>query len=45
MEHGGVAVALGQKVVKVDAIAHLAHLKDGTQIKFDKCLIATGASF
>lgn len=41
-EHGGVAVARNRKVVRVDPIAHEAYLADGTKIKYDKCLIATG---
>lgn len=41
-EHGGVAVARMRKVVKLDAMKHIATLDDGTTIKYDKCLIATG---
>lgn len=40
--HGGVSLALGRKVVKLDPTGHVAVLEDGTKIRFDKCLIATG---
>lgn len=42
VEHGGVAVARGRRVVKIDPEAHTAWLDDGKTIKYDKCLIATG---
>lgn len=41
-ENGGVAVLTGYKVVKIDANDQSVFLQDGTQIKYDKCLIATG---
>merc|ERR1711892_740431 len=39
---GGISVLSGKKVVKVDPKAQVAFLSDGTQIGYDKCLIATG---
>lgn len=42
LEHGGVAIARGHKVIKLDSIAHEAFLQNGTKIKFEKVLIATG---
>eukprot|EP00092_Neocalanus_flemingeri_P034205 GFUD01037201.1.p1 GENE.GFUD01037201.1~~GFUD01037201.1.p1 ORF type:complete len:821 (+),score=315.46 GFUD01037201.1:82-2544(+) len=39
---GGISVLSGHKVVKVDPKAQIAFLSDGTQIGYDKCLIATG---
>eukprot|EP00092_Neocalanus_flemingeri_P006078 GFUD01006549.1.p1 GENE.GFUD01006549.1~~GFUD01006549.1.p1 ORF type:complete len:776 (-),score=275.19 GFUD01006549.1:170-2497(-) len=39
---GGISVLYGHKVVKVDPKAQIAFLSDGTQIGYDKCLIATG---
>ena len=39
---GGVSVLTGRRVAKVDAKAQLATLADGTEIGYDKCLIATG---
>jgi len=41
-EHGGVAVAVGQKVVCLDVKEKQAYLGDGRMITYDKCLIATG---
>ncbi|XP_058789419.1 apoptosis-inducing factor 1, mitochondrial [Phymastichus coffea] len=43
-EKGGVAVATGWNVKKIDVPNKTAYLEDGYQIKYDKCLIATGAS-
>lgn len=42
-ENGGVSVCRGYQVVKLDIPAHIAVLDDGTEIKYGKCLIATGA--
>lgn len=39
---GGISVLSGQSVVKVDPKAQVAVLANGTQIGYDKCLIATG---
>lgn len=39
---GGISVLSGQKVIKIDPKAQIAFLADGTQIGYDKCLIATG---
>lgn len=43
-EHGGVAVARGWDVSHIDVINRVAHLEGGHQIKYGKCLIATGSS-
>ncbi|XP_025989791.1 apoptosis-inducing factor 1, mitochondrial [Solenopsis invicta] len=43
-DKGGVAVAMGWKVTKIDVINKIVTLEDGYEIKYDKCLIATGAS-
>ncbi|XP_049937946.1 apoptosis-inducing factor 1, mitochondrial [Schistocerca serialis cubense] len=42
--NGGVAVARGWNVKKVDVTEKIAYLEDGHEIRFKKCLIATGAS-
>jgi len=39
---GGISLLSGKKVVRVDPKAQLAFLSDGSQIGYDKCLIATG---
>ncbi|XP_054852094.1 apoptosis-inducing factor 1, mitochondrial isoform X2 [Eublepharis macularius] len=44
IENGGVAVLSGRKVVHMDVRGNVAKLDDGTQISYDKCLIATGGS-
>lgn len=41
-EKGGVAVATGWKVTKIDVPNKTVMLDDGYEIKYDKCLIATG---
>ncbi|XP_012148035.1 apoptosis inducing factor [Megachile rotundata] len=43
-EKGGVTVATGWKVTKIDVPNKTVTLDDGYEIKYDKCLIATGAS-
>ncbi|XP_039343614.1 apoptosis-inducing factor 1, mitochondrial isoform X2 [Mauremys reevesii] len=43
-ENGGVAVLSGKKVVHMDVRGNVVKLDDGTQISYDKCLIATGGS-
>lgn len=43
-ENGGVAVCRGWSVAKLDISEHKAILDDGTEIKYEKCLIATGAT-
>ncbi|XP_011638401.1 apoptosis-inducing factor 1, mitochondrial [Pogonomyrmex barbatus] len=43
-DKGGVAVAMGWKVTKIDVINKTVILEDGHEIKYNKCLIATGAS-
>ncbi|XP_042742387.1 apoptosis-inducing factor 1, mitochondrial [Lagopus leucura] len=44
VENGGVAVLSGKKVVHMDVRGNTVKLNDGTQISYDKCLIATGGS-
>ncbi|XP_047935100.2 apoptosis-inducing factor 1, mitochondrial isoform X2 [Anser cygnoides] len=44
VENGGVAVLCGKKVVHMDVRGNMVKLSDGTQISYDKCLIATGGS-
>jgi len=39
---GGVSVLTGRRVVSLDAEGQLARLADGTEIGYNKCLIATG---
>lgn len=41
-DKGGVAVASGWKVKKIDVENRVAILDDDTEIKYEKCLIATG---
>uniref|UniRef100_A0A182W7A5 FAD/NAD(P)-binding domain-containing protein n=1 Tax=Anopheles minimus TaxID=112268 RepID=A0A182W7A5_9DIPT len=41
--NGGVAVARGYEVHRLDVVNRKAILTDGTEITYDKCLIATGA--
>ncbi|XP_064608308.1 apoptosis-inducing factor 1, mitochondrial-like [Liolophura sinensis] len=43
-ENGGVAVARGRKVVKLDIGNKEALLEDGARVTYEKCLIATGGS-
>lgn len=41
-EKGGIAVAQGFKVKKIDPIKQIVTLTDGYEISYDQCLIATG---
>ncbi|XP_051173048.1 apoptosis-inducing factor 1, mitochondrial isoform X2 [Leptopilina boulardi] len=43
-ENGGVSVATGWKVDKIDVINKIVTLSDGYQIKYEKCLLATGST-
>ncbi|KAM4696758.1 apoptosis-inducing factor 1, mitochondrial [Rhinophrynus dorsalis] len=43
-EHGGVSVLSGRKVLHMDVRENKVRLDDGTQISYEKCLIATGGS-
>merc|ERR1712136_55479 len=43
-ENGGISVLKGRKVEKVDSKNQIAYLDDGTEIGYDKCLIATGGN-
>lgn len=40
--HGGVSIATNKRVIRVDAQESKAYLDDGTTIRFDNCLLATG---
>lgn len=40
--NGGVAVARGWTITHLDAVERLAYLEDGSTIRYEKCLIATG---
>lgn len=42
--NGGIAVAHGYTVKKIDPKQRVATLDDGTEIQYGKCLIATGSS-
>lgn len=42
--NGGVAVARGWKITRLDVVNHKAYLDDGAEITYKKCLIATGAT-
>lgn len=41
-ENGGVAVASGWKVERLDVAEKKAYLAGGKEIQYEKCLIATG---
>lgn len=43
-DKGGVAVAMGWKITKIDVQNKTVTLEDGYEIKYNKCLIATGTS-
>lgn len=40
--NGGVAIAKGWSITKLDVIEKLAYLEDGSTIHYGKCLLATG---
>ena len=40
--NGGVAILKNKKVVKIDPSLKVAFLDDGTAIRYNKCLLATG---
>lgn len=42
-KNGGVAVARGWSVTKLDPMNRKAYLDDGKEISYRKCLVATGA--
>ncbi|XP_043095405.1 apoptosis-inducing factor 1, mitochondrial isoform X2 [Puntigrus tetrazona] len=42
VENGGVAVLTGRKVVHMDVRGNKVKLSDGSEISYEKCLIATG---
>lgn len=44
-ENGGVAVARGWNVKRVDVVNRKAYLEDDYEIEYGKCLIATGTIF
>jgi len=39
---GGISLLTGRKVIRIDPKAQVAYLSDGTEIGYEKCLIATG---
>lgn len=41
--NGGVAIARGYEIQKIDVVNRKAILTDGTEIKYGECLLATGA--
>ncbi|XP_050512540.1 apoptosis-inducing factor 1, mitochondrial isoform X1 [Diabrotica virgifera virgifera] len=41
--NGGVAVARGWSINKLDVFERIAYLEDGSEIRYNKCLVATGA--
>lgn len=41
-ENGGVSVARGWSIDRIDVVNKKAYLEDGKEITYDKCLIATG---
>lgn len=41
-KNGGVAVARGWSITHLDVMQKVAYLDDGKEIKYNKCLIATG---
>uniref|UniRef100_A0A1Q3FED4 Putative programmed cell death protein n=1 Tax=Culex tarsalis TaxID=7177 RepID=A0A1Q3FED4_CULTA len=41
--NGGVAIARGYEVQRIDVVNRTAILTDGTEIKYGECLLATGA--
>jgi programmed cell death 8 (apoptosis-inducing factor) len=43
--NGGVAVARGWNVKKLDVFERKAILEDGYEITYEKCLIATGKKY
>ncbi|MGH7323205.1 MAG: NAD(P)/FAD-dependent oxidoreductase [Candidatus Rokuibacteriota bacterium] len=40
----GVKTQLGRRAAKLDTVAHVCTLDDGTALEYDDCLIATGSS-
>ncbi|XP_045481062.1 apoptosis-inducing factor 1, mitochondrial [Harmonia axyridis] len=42
-ENGGISVASGYKVVEIDPYCHKVKLDNGSEIEYDKALLATGA--
>ncbi|XP_071529710.1 apoptosis-inducing factor 1, mitochondrial isoform X2 [Panulirus ornatus] len=43
-DNGGISVLKGCKVVKLDAHKKRAFMDDGSEVSYDKCLIATGGT-
>lgn len=41
-ENGGISVLRGRQVVKLDPHKKRVYLDDGSEISYDKCLLATG---
>nr|CAD7205446.1 unnamed protein product [Timema douglasi] len=44
LDDGGIAVARGWEIIKIDVYEKRAYLEDNKVIHYDKCLIATGAT-
>ncbi|MFH4978201.1 hypothetical protein AB6A40_004910 [Gnathostoma spinigerum] len=40
--HGGVSLLPGHRITKLDTSGHVAYFDDGREIRYGKCLIATG---
>lgn len=40
--NGGIAVAHGHRVKKIDPVKHIVTLEDNCEISYQECLIATG---
>ncbi|XP_069939367.1 apoptosis-inducing factor 1, mitochondrial isoform X1 [Cherax quadricarinatus] len=43
-ENGGISIVKGRKVVKLDVHKKRAFIDDGSEVSYDKCLIATGGT-
>ncbi|XP_045609743.2 apoptosis-inducing factor 1, mitochondrial isoform X2 [Procambarus clarkii] len=43
-ENGGISIIKGRKVVKLDVHKKRAFMDDGSEVSYDKCLIATGGT-
>nr|CAD7411149.1 unnamed protein product [Timema poppensis] len=44
LDDGGIAVARGWEIIKIDIYEKRAYLEDNKVIHYDKCLVATGAT-
>ncbi|CAG0881680.1 unnamed protein product [Cyprideis torosa] len=41
-EKGGLAIASGVKVLRIDPVKRIAYCSNGAQVEYERCLIATG---